>query len=249
MTSLCHVSGVMESTSILVSGMITYTIAFYYANVVFGKRRCCCLTHICIIVFLFIGWIVALGLGIAMFSPNQFPGHNTSIASLYAVTPHAQENLTNATFSIVMLQNCILITSFLKDAASVALHGERTNKATTFTLPSVVKEIAGIAFGIHFLLIGAAAGIYIIIADKLRRSRESVVSNRLGGLGFRLIAIAIVTFFGWTAFTILLFPMNMTYLEQLLPLAIVALCNPLYIHADLSTILQNSQKIEKDHFV
>ena len=229
MTSLCYVSGVMEGTSILVSGMITYTIAFYYANVVFGKRCCCCLTHICIIVFLFIGWVVALGLGIgtAMFSPNQFPGHNTSIASLYAVTPHAQENLTNATFSIVMLQNCIPITSFLKDAASFALHGKRTNKATTFTLPSVVEEIAGITFGIDFLLIGAAAGIYIIIADKLRRSRESVVSNRLGGLGFRLIAIAIVTFFGWAAFTILLFPMYVTYLEQLLPLAIVALCNPL----------------------
>ena len=42
MTSLCSISGVMESTSILMSGIITASIGFYYANVMFGERCCCC---------------------------------------------------------------------------------------------------------------------------------------------------------------------------------------------------------------
>ena len=93
-----------------------------------------------------------------------------------------------------------------------------------------VHAIVGIVFGIDLLLIGTAAGIYILIADKLRRSRTSAASSSLGGLGFRLIAIAVVTFFGWAAFVIMPFIKSVfkyTYFELLLPLAIVALSNPL----------------------
>ena len=215
--------------------MITGTIAFYYANVVFGARVCCCVTQTCVIVFLFIGWTVALGIGVGA---TIFPDYNTeSIASFYVVKPqplYAQENLTNdliltnSTFSSVMLQNCIPITSFLSDMISIAFFQNSgiTNETIDNRLSSVAEEIAGIAFGIDVLLVGLAAGIYITIADKLRRSRASVVSNRLGRLGFRLIAIAVVTLFGWVAFTITLFT-SVTYFEKLLPLAIVALCNPL----------------------
>ena len=231
MTSLCYISGVMESTSVLLSGMITGTIAFYYANVVFGKRCCCCVTRRCVIIFLSIGWIVALGLGVGatLFSGyEQFSFENRSIAPFYIVTPqpiYVQGNSTNSTFSTVSFQSCVPITSFLSDMGTVSSfqHKNRTSNR----LPSLAESIAGCVFGIDLLLVGTAAGIYITIAHKLRRSRALAVSNHVGGLGFRLIAIAFVTLFGWVAFVIMFFVTDATYFEHLLPLAIVALCNPL----------------------
>ena len=234
MTSLCYISGVMESTSVLLSGMITGTIAFYYANVVFGKRCCCCVTRRCVIIFLSIGWIVALGLGVGatLFSGYEQFSENRSIAPFYIVTPqpiYVQGNSTddlistNATISTVLFQSCVPITSFLSDMGTVSSfqHKNRTK------LPSLAETITGCVFGIDLLLVGTAAGIYITIAHKLRRSKALAVSNHVGGLGFRLIAIAFVTLFGWVAFVIMFFVTGATYFEHLLPLAIVALCNPL----------------------
>ena len=229
MTSLCYVSGVMESTSILISGIINGIIAFYYANVMFGERCCCCIKRTCVIVSLCTGWIVVvvLGVGATMFplsQDNTTPFLNKTVSLFYMAANlpvHTSDSLTNnsvpnITISMVQIAHCIPITSFVGDFTAVIFNG-------------AVAGIAGIIFGIDFLFIAAAAGIYIAIAVKLRRSRASVNSNSLGGLDFRLVAIAIVTFFGWAAFFIIPFlpQLNYTYVEILLPLAIVALSNPL----------------------
>ena len=239
MTSLCCVSGVMESTSILMSGIITGTIGFYYANVMFGERCCCCIKRTCVIGFLCTGWIVIAGLGVAatMFPIAQDPWHpmaltfNNTDSLLYMaanVPIYTQDNLTNnlistnTTISLVKFGHCVPITSFIGEIMITFLANYQQNRT--------VHAIVGIAFGIDLLLIGTAAGIYILIADKLRRSRTSAASSSLEGLGFRLIAIAVVTFFGWAAFVIMPFIISVfkyTYFELLLPLAIVALSNPL----------------------
>ena len=225
MTSLCYVSGVMESTSILMSGLITGIIAFYYANVIFGERCCCCIKRTCVIVFLCTGWIVIAGLGVGatMFSISSRPYFLNKTDSLLYVaanfTIHTQDSVTNnsipiITISIVQIAHCIPITSFLQDL-----------------IPSVDGGFPAIVL-IDFFFIGTAAGIYIAIAIKLRRSRASVNSNSLGRLDFRVVAIAVVTLFGWAAFIILsilenTFDGHYTYVEIFLPLTIVALSNPL----------------------
>ena len=224
MTSLCYVSGVIESTSILMSGLITGIIGFYYANVIFGERCCCCIKRTCVIGFLCTGWIVIAGLGVGatMFSISSLPyflNKTDSLLYMAANLPiHTQDSLINIsipniTISIMQIAHCIPITSFLQD------------------LITVDGGFAAIVL-IDFLFIGIAAGIFIAIAVKLRRSRASVNSNSLGRLDFRLVAIAVVTFFGWAAFIILSslensFNGHYTYVEVLLPLAIVALSNPL----------------------
>ena len=108
---------------------------------------------------------------------------------------YTQDNLTNnlistnTTISLVKFGHCVPITSFIGDITRTILANYET-----------VRTIVGVVLGIDLLLIGTMAGIYILIADTLRRSRTSVASRSLGGLGFRLIAIAVVTFFGWAAF-------------------------------------------------
>ena len=237
MTSLCYVSGVIESTSILMSGIITGIIAFYYANVIFGERCCCCIKRTCIIVSLCTGWVViaGLGVGVTMFPilqdiPYYLENKTVSLFYMAANLPvHTPDSLTNnsipnITVSVVQIAHCIPITSFVADLSDLR-YGPRITKE------DVAGSSAGIIFGIDFLFIATAAGIYIAIVAKLRRSRRSrasVNSNSLGWLDFRLVAIAVVTFFGWAAFIIIPFLPLFNYMyELLLPLAIVALSNPL----------------------
>ena len=184
--------------------------------------------------FLCTGWIVVAGLGVGatMFPILQdIPFYLNKTDSLFYMTANfpvqtpdslTNNSIPNITISMVQIAQCIPITSFVGDFTTfIPLPIYDNNGAAA--------GIAGIIFGIDFLFIATAAGIYIAIAVKLRRSRASVNSNSLGGLGFRLVAIATVTFFGWAAFVIIPFlpQLNCMYVEILLPLAIVALSNPL----------------------
>ena len=163
MTSLYYVSGVMESTSILMSGIINGIIAFYYANVIFGERCCCCIKRTCVIVSLCTGWIVVAGLGVGatMFPVSyeyqyevlEFFKLNKTDSLLYMAANlpvYTQDSLTNnsipnITISIMQIDHCIPITSFVADFL-----GEITLSSFKLNEGDVAGDIAGILFGIDF---------------------------------------------------------------------------------------------------
>ena len=225
-TTLCYISGTLGATSVYLSGMITATIAFYYAQAVFG-RRCCKVrcSRAAVISFLGAEWIIAiLSAGGSMALSVEMHGTAYQKKSRKLSNSSFDHIPTNLTVSFISLQNCIpignAITYFAENSYSA-------NPAITF---AAQVELA--AFGLTNLLVLLSAGIYVAIIIKLLRHRASNAlqrnpSARLGGLGMRLIAIAVITFLCWaTAIPLRLFVSDLSFIP-ILPFALIALCNPL----------------------
>ena len=219
MTSLCYISGLTETGSILVSSMLTATIAFYYATAVFG--RCCCggrFSRTCFIFVLCTEWIIAAAAAVAAkeISADFYTKLYTVKTQDVYLASNANDQLipNNSTLSVIFLQSCIPISN----ALLILLPGNSID---------VESETEGAVFGIMCILVLLAAGIYLAMVVKMVRLRASTtLTIRFGGLGFRLIAIAVISFLCWGAFIGLAFS-SYSWLVRVLPFALIALCNPL----------------------
>ena len=198
MKSLCIICGFLETTCTYASVMVGFTIALYYANVVFGScsRR---FSRRCVTIFLCTEWLIAVVVAtcwvILTLNRRKF--------SLYRVTNHLASD--NSTFSIIMPQNCLSVASLF-----------------------IFSQILLYAYiAITGCLTLMTAGTYIGIAIKLLylRITKSSSTTRVGGLGLRLVFIALIALMGWlAAIFLILFEF---FLEAMLPFAFAALSNPL----------------------
>lgn len=222
MTALCSISGFFETACIYASGMISATIAVYYAVVVFG--RCCCVRRFsrsCLLALLCIAWIVSVAVAIS----------TVSIVLSYSLNIEKNVNKIISLYSnssrMIDTGFCLPVThtvSVFFRSGSLLWHHENAHEA--------VIKVGGILFSVMCCLIVATAGTYLAILLKLLRRRASStsplsLSASVGSLGFRLAAIAVITLLGWTCYVILLFVCPQLVLGQTLPYGFVALSNPI----------------------
>ena len=212
MKSLCVTCQILENTCVLVSAMIGFTIAVYYATVFFG--RFCCIRRLsrwCVTVFLCSGWLMAVAGATCdlVLTKGIWFGYVIETQEVKDSSRVTNQLIPdNSTFSIIYPQRCLPVLSFLQSKQYL----------------NVVLLIVGC-----FILM--TAGIYLTIARKLlslsaTNSSFTGLSTSLGGISLRLVSITIITVIGWGV-AVALTVVEVENLEIMLPLAVVALSNPL----------------------
>ena len=225
MESLCVICAFFETTGIYASAIISATIAFYYAVVVFG--RCCCIQQFSrgyVLIFLCMAWTIVVSLAIwtTVLTYDWFgPVYNVKTQEVYNTERQSNQPIPdNSTYAIIVTTKCLPL-SYLSSEFLLMFHRE-----------SAFIGAEGIPFLVMCCLTVATAGTYLAIMIKLLRLRAlstlppSLSSTSTGGLGFRLIAIAVVNLFGWTSYAVLLFLLPGLVFGQILPYGFVALSNP-----------------------
>ena len=224
MMSLCVICAFLETTCICASAMLGATIAFYYAAVVFGRFFCIRpFSRRCLTAFLSAEWIIAVIVATCnvILTSNHFG---------LAYTVKTQEikdanNVTNrlipdnSTFALISPMDCLPLLSYSFLFSKIGSSGMDVH---LLPIP--------IVFAIMCVLVLITGGTYIAIVIKLLRLRASNaipnLSTSVGGLGFRLVAIALITLLGWITAAALFFTFSLRF-GLTLPCAFVALSNPL----------------------
>ena len=207
MISLCIATGVLYNTYVFVSPVIGATIAFYYVAVVYGG--CCCIRKFSrrgVLVFLCVDWFIVLVI-VTYFEIVTYdrlhPPFDAKTQEIYD-TDAATNRLipSNSTISLIVPENCLAID---------VNEGLLLFVVILVCCFIVMTGVAYIAIVIRLCR--------LVALDKARN-----LSTKVGGLGFRLIATAVMTFLGWTAAAILYFIYNE---GVVVPNILVALSNPL----------------------
>ena len=222
MSSLCIICGFFETTCIYVSGMISATIALYYAVVMFN--RCCCVLRLSrtrVLVLLCIEWIIGIAVAISTVS---------LVFTAYRFKYQEYDNNTTPENMRIDTELCLPLSQiFFIFLAGGFLWFQKN------AFEAVIKT-GGIIFSLMCCLMVATVGIYLAILIKLLRLRASCTlppslstsqSTSTRSLSFRLAAIAVITLFGWTSYVILQFIFPGLVFGQMLPYGFVALSNPI----------------------
>ena len=232
MTALCKLSGILEGTSVIVSGMLTATIALYYAVAVFTKVWCFDVDNCSkrkMYIFLLIEWTAAIGAGVTMAlfyvstTIYEDPSYRSKVVTpfyqalpqpLYISDTEGRLESTNTTIAVVQSSSCVpLIASASKVYSPLA--------ATSLAVYIAV-----------FCLTVLGGVTYIVVLVRIRIAK-SLAANTVafGALGVRLSIIAFVTIGCWvTSMTVAFGPTNRALINHyigLLAFAVIATCNPL----------------------
>ena len=223
MKSLCVICGFLETTCAYASVMVGFTIALYYATVVFG--RFCCIRRFsrrCVTIFLCTEWLIAVVAAtcwvVLTFNRREF--------SLYRVTnQRVSDNATddNSTFSIIMPQTCLSV-------------------ASLFDFPPFIL-FAYIVITGGLTLMTAVTYIAIVIKILYLKITKSSPTTRVGGLGLRLVSITTIALLGWLAAIFLI--LCAFFLEAMLPFAFAALSNPLIFTLTSKPFLNAVKKLKQ----
>ena len=238
-TSLCVICAFLETACVYASGMITATIALYYAVVVFG--RCCCIqrfTRARVLVLLCIEWIVVVGAAISMVILTFYEYDTRHLEVLNnSLTPEKPVNSTITTMYCLPLS--WTVSEFIN---------EFITKRNQYRLSE--NEAGGIIFLVMCCLVLATAVTYVSILIKLLRLKASstlpqTLSTSSGSVGLRLIAIAAITLLGWMAYVILLITSPSSLIGQTIPYGFIALSNPVTFTLLSKPFLKAARKFKK----
>ena len=196
-STLCGISAALQVTSVILSGLVTVTIAAFYTIALFGL---CCLgqpqcTRKIATIFLVVEWILAAGAGIAYQQNNP----------TYPFSKPQLSNSSNKYLIAFVSEGCLPMTGFF--------HAKHVYK------PNVV-----IGSVVLFFLVLAAVS-YAVMLRRLQGQTQAVDAVSIRGIGVRLIVIAFFSLACWIAYIPL--TLEKRYYYCLIVLSFAAIFNPL----------------------
>ncbi|XP_065835412.1 G-protein coupled receptor GRL101-like [Oscarella lobularis] len=221
MKSLCSICGILETTSIYASVIISATIAFYYSVILGG---CCCMKHLSrrgVMILVSIEWITVIAVA-SLTEKLLFDQYG----SVYQMEMH-----DDPTSAINFTENIAVIGTVTCLPLSYAPY----SNPALFTI-----------FLIVYFIMAVAMLTYMATLRKLTLSREP--KPRLKGDDFRLIAIIGLTFPAWVSFILVHFYRTELFFAQMLPFTAVALCNPIIFTFTSQPFLKSIRKFKQKLF-